>query len=124
MAEARLDHLIRRNSELEDEVAALKSILKPEPLDEYRALGLSKREAVILRVLAAAAPEVVSFDRIIIAAELDRGSAHNMRTMIGAYCASIRKKLAGTDIKILSEHGVGYRLSGKDALDALVKGRK
>lgn len=113
----RLAELTRRNLELEDEVAALKAIIAPKPPDEYRALGLSKSEAAILRVLYLAYPEIVPLERI--EAAIGDTRAGDTRKLIAAYCFSIRRKLGKHGVKIVNEYSVGYRLESKSALDAL-----
>ncbi len=111
--EARLRALVRRDAERKDEEVAL-GPLRFAPADrsatlDGKRLDLTRREAAVLDVLLRHQGQFLSKQRIYDSLfgfdDTDVGV-----NAIELYVARLRKKLAGTDVGIATQRGVGYRI--------------
>ena len=85
--------------------ANLSATLGADPLD------LTRREATLLGTLLRSAGQVISkerlYDSLFAFEDADVGV-----NAIELYIARLRKKLAGSDVAIVTQRGMGYRIDG------------
>jgi len=113
--EARLRALLRRESDQKTEALNLGS-LTYSPANLTATLGpdaleLTRREATLLGALMRNAGQVISkerlYDSLFAFEDADVGV-----NAIELYIARLRKKLAGSDVAIVTQRGMGYRIDG------------
>lgn len=113
--EARLRALLRRDTDQKSETLVLGS-LAFSPANLTASLGddlldLTRREATLLGTLMRSAGQVISkerlYDSLFAFEDADVGV-----NAIELYIARLRKKLAGSDVAIVTQRGMGYRIDG------------
>lgn len=113
--EARLRALLRRDTDQKSETLVLGS-LAFSPANLTASLGndlmdLTRREATLLGALMRSAGQVISkerlYDSLFAFEDADVGV-----NAIELYIARLRKKLAGSDVAIVTQRGMGYRIDG------------
>lgn len=115
--EARLRALLRRETGRADNVVTLGDLAFDEGARSVRIGGIpiqmTRREMTLLSLMLAHRGQILSKERLFDGLFSFDRSEVGMNT-IELYVARLRKKLAGSSVKIETHRGLGYRLAAED----------